>query len=451
MTDTRDGVKSHGPTFKIYRRAKFLMDPALSNAKKKECLEKEVSESNLDESEKTYLYKIIAKEFDHINVLENIVEKIKCRYCQNMKSAKRYCEFCIRKYLEDEFENWKSGGFAKVYTAIWNEGCYDKWDPENKRYIRYGKQNVVLKRLNSSKNPNKQWLSEAEIHFKLMNELPNVVYCYGITQDPDSQDFMLILRPMEYDLASFLGTVRKKEISIPWLQKINILYDIALSLNNLHKSKNVHKDLHPGNVLLSGRSKEWLIGDLGFCGPVNSVPTETYGVAEFIAPEVYRGEPKTNNSDIYAFGMLMHEIYDEVSFKNISEFSNFLNVSILGENRQVIDKKMTTWYFDLLKKCCDASPNNRPNAEEILKKFEEQLRILYKKPGMTSDGFFECSYIFVECVPSRSCRHSSLNDILKKNEEIWVKDLLKKFIFHIKELGAKPQVILDFLCLGCIS
>ncbi|CAG8509508.1 5794_t:CDS:1, partial [Diversispora eburnea] len=73
--NTRDGMgPSHGPAFKIYRRAKFLMDPILhlqSNEVQSEFFKKQVKGSNLDDSEKNYLYNLIDKELDNKNVLEN--------------------------------------------------------------------------------------------------------------------------------------------------------------------------------------------------------------------------------------------------------------------------------------------------------------------------------------------------------------------------------------------
>ncbi|RHZ65069.1 hypothetical protein Glove_319g108 [Diversispora epigaea] len=459
MSTTRDGMGTpHGPAFKVYRRAKFLMDPTLrlqSNEARSEFLKKQVEESNLDRSEKNYLYNLIDKEIDINSVLENANEKRTCKYCNNKTSAKQYCEFCIRKYLENNFKNWTSGnneidkllqtcqknvirqdlavewvpfekfsnvkylskgGFADIYTAEWNEGCYDKWDSKNQQYIRYGKRNVVLKSLRNSKNPGQQWISETEIHLNLMNKLPNVVFCYGITKDPHSQDFMLILRPMECDLNSFLKTARTKKRTIPLLQKINILYDIAFSLNNLHKSNNIHKDLHPGNVLLSGRSKEWLISDLGFCGPVERKPTNIYGVDAFIDPEVYLGEPKTKKSDIYAFGMLMWEIYyEKFPFKKFYIFKKFPYSKVIDGKRPGIKKGMPTWYSDLLKKCWDAIPDNRPNVEEILVEIEKQLRFLYQQPGATKDDdFYECDYKSVICFPTHSSKHPLLTSSPKR-------------------------------------
>ncbi|RHZ65119.1 hypothetical protein Glove_319g110 [Diversispora epigaea] len=457
--NTRDGMgPSRGLAFRIYRRAKFLMDPTLrlqSNVVQSEFLKKQVEESNLDRSEKNYLYNLIDKELDNKNVLENANEKRKCEHCGNMTSAKQYCEYCIRKYLENNFKNWTSGNneidkllqtcqknvirqdlavewvpfekfsnvkyltegsFSKVYIAEWNEGCYDKWDSKNQQYIRYGKRNIVLKSLSNSRDPGKQWLSEAKTHLNLMNELPNVVFCYGITKDPDSQNFMLILRPMECDLTSFLMTAQIKKNPIPLLQKINILYDIAFSLNNLHKSNNIHKDLHPGNVLLSGRSKEWLISDLRFYGPVDKVPADVYGVDAFIAPEVYCGKPKTKKSDIFAFGMLMWEIYyEEVPFKGFSNLEEFPYNNVINGTRPIIDKGMPAWYSDLLKKCWDAVPDNRPNVEEILTEIENQLRFLYQQPGATTDDFFERDYTSVICFPTRSSKHPMFT-LIPRNE-----------------------------------
>src|ERR1051325_1818281 len=106
------------------------------------------------------------------------------------------------------------------------------------------------------------------------------------------------------------GSLRKnlpKIVKFKWYTKLKILEDIIYGLKGLHKLNLVHNDFHDGNILMF--SQLGVISDLGLCKPVNYCSSidksEIYGVLPYIAPEVLRGKPYTQASDIYSFGMIM--------------------------------------------------------------------------------------------------------------------------------------------------
>ena len=141
-----------------------------------------------------YLMKF-RKTYDALRIGDNSVEKQKCNNCQNWHQATQYCEFCIRKYLENYFGNWTSGNneidkliqecqrktIAPYCVTEWIEydrfeniehltegGCAtiyrvkddDKWNSERQILERFGRQYIVLKRLNNSNNNNVNWFQE---------------------------------------------------------------------------------------------------------------------------------------------------------------------------------------------------------------------------------------------------------------------------------------------------
>jgi serine/threonine protein kinase len=65
--------------------------------------------------------------------------------------------------------------------------------------------------------------------------------------------------------------------NLKWKEKLNILYEIAFSLYNIHDNKYVHKDLHNGNILqfdykysMNGNTK---ITDLGLAQLISNSKT----------------------------------------------------------------------------------------------------------------------------------------------------------------------------------
>ncbi|PKY36845.1 hypothetical protein RhiirB3_460455, partial [Rhizophagus irregularis] len=97
----------------------------------------------------------------------------------------------------NKFTNIKyvaTGGFAKVYSANWIDGYIRGWDLETKNWKRKKQKKVALKELNdSSKDISKGFLNELETLVKLLEPNPFIVPLYGISQHPDTKNFILVL------------------------------------------------------------------------------------------------------------------------------------------------------------------------------------------------------------------------------------------------------------------
>ena len=80
----------------------------------------------------------------------------------------------------------------------------------------------------------------------------------------------------------------------------------------------MHRDLHSGNLLhkcvssvLKDNDEATDIADFGMSVAADSVARERdgkYGVIPYMAPELFRGQPHTQSSDVYAFGIIMWEV-----------------------------------------------------------------------------------------------------------------------------------------------
>src|SRR5437870_3667610 len=112
-----------------------------------------------------------------------------------------------------------------------------------------------------------------------------VINIYGITKDPHSEDFMLVLSPAESDLLQFC-----QESQYTWRDVYKSLFIIAAALTRLHSTNLVHHDLHPGNVLMSPNANgDCYLSDFGLSGPPEMSSDSIYGNLPFIATEVLRG------------------------------------------------------------------------------------------------------------------------------------------------------------------
>ncbi|PKY51234.1 hypothetical protein RhiirA4_468116 [Rhizophagus irregularis] len=285
----------------------------------------------------------------------------------NQLSVKRY-GLLLEWIPYDKFININyiaEGGFAKVYLALWIDGQIRKWSQLSNSWRRNGPTTVALKVLNNSNNISEDFLNE----IKFLNEVSGymcIIKCFGITQDPITNNYALVLQYMENgDLRKYL---KRTANIITWDQRLNKIYDICLALNNIHAHGLIHKDLHPGNIFIG--STFAYIGDFGFCMPANEILSNStkkniYGVMPYMAPEILRGKPHTLASDVYSLGVIINEIITVIPPFNNQPHDHYLALDICRGLRPNIREETPTSLENLIKKCWDAIPENRPTSEEV--------------------------------------------------------------------------------------
>src|SRR5436190_22471141 len=111
----------------------------------------------------------------------------------------------------------------------------------------------------------------------------DICLCYGITQNPETKDYMMILYYCKG--GSLRNYLKQSEENKDYRSKIYSLLEIARGLLDIHNAGNVHKDLHPGNILFNPYGT--CISDLGLCQSANDKDKEggICGVLPYIAPE----------------------------------------------------------------------------------------------------------------------------------------------------------------------
>ncbi|CAB4418645.1 unnamed protein product [Rhizophagus irregularis] len=350
-----------------------------------------------------------AEEIDDKIVYMEDLEKRKqaygiCGECNEPGTGSHWCQPCNAKRFKDNFKNWTSGnkdidefiqqsqlnavhskkyiewipfenfkdityitrgGFGKIYSAEWPEGFIYSWDIENQKWIkgsRGSNTKVALKSLDNSSCISTEFLNEIKTHLQIY--IYDVIRCYGITQDPNTKDYMMVLFYCKY------GNLRNYYLNNEsnCYSKIKKLQEIARGLLDIHNAGKVHKDFHSGNILHDSGFP--LISDLGMCQPANnekqSVKQEgIYGVLPYMAPEVLRGYQYIKASDIYSFGIMMNEfISEETPYNNIPH-NHALSIKICKGLRPNIFKYTPKLLADLITKCWDAKAENRPTAKEL--------------------------------------------------------------------------------------
>ncbi len=156
-----------------------------------------------------------------------------------------------------------------------------------------------------------QWTSHEAALARFRNEVriarqishPNVcrVYDIGEAEKPTYLS-------MEYvdgeDLASLLRRIGRLAPD----KALEIARQLCAGLAAAHDKGVVHRDLKPGNIMLDGQGR-LRITDFGLAGVAGEVKDIRSGTRGYMAPEQQSGHEVTARSDIYALGVVLHEVF----------------------------------------------------------------------------------------------------------------------------------------------
>ncbi|RGB26939.1 kinase-like domain-containing protein [Rhizophagus diaphanus] len=391
---------------------------------------------NLTKEQETLIDKVITDK----NLKERFKEDGLCKECKQPNAnsfliRNYWCQSCNAKHFEQNFKNWTSGnknvdefiqktqlnaknhyeviewidynkfenvenltkgGFGTVYRANWKDGYICGWNSENNQWERY-KYNyedflVALKSLNNSQDISPEFLKEIQSNTTINSY--NVIHCYGITKDPESNNFMMVT---EYAKNGNLRQhLNKNFTSLKWKEKLHILHNIAYGLCDIHNNKSIHHNFHCGNIFNSGIT----IADIGVYQPANVKPPQNdndkkvYGVLPYVAPEVLRKKEYTQASDIYGFGIIAYEVCTGLPPCHDVAHDEALAVAICQGSRPKSNYTIPQLISNLIKQCWDADHSKRPNAnalKELLMKLYDDTRynsnsLIYKQIIETNEA-----------------------------------------------------------------
>jgi len=151
---------------------------------------------------------------------------------------------------------------------------------------------VALKVLKNSKGITLKFLQEiANIGLVARKDSSgNVVNCYGISQYPNTKNYVMVMRYMEDgNLREYL---KNKNNDLSLEDKLQKLTDISCGLKRIHEKGLIHRDLHSGNIV-NGKlvnKNQSFITDLGLSYPAGYQKQEgkLYGILLYLAPELLK-------------------------------------------------------------------------------------------------------------------------------------------------------------------
>ena len=154
---------------------------------------------------------------------------------------------------------------------------------------------------------------------------PNIVQVFDFDTTADSHPYLV----MEYikgpSLLKYLNSIHSKGQLLEFPHVVRLMNALTSALQYAHDSGVIHRDIKPGNILLTSRSSDIVLGkplpddfepvltDFGLVRFIDSTQHTTgsgqiAGTPAYMSPEQARGELTDGRTDIYSLGIVLYEI-----------------------------------------------------------------------------------------------------------------------------------------------
>jgi serine/threonine-protein kinase PknK len=270
---------------------------------------------------------------------------------------------------------------------------------------------VAVKVLTSDLDPDnvERFVREQRALGKLSDH-PHIVTIHDVGTTATGRPFLV----MPYHAKDSLEALIRRHGPLDWTEGVRLGVKLAGALQAAHSGGILHRDVKPGNILLSDYGEPQLT-DFGIARIAGGFQTTTgviTGSPAYTAPEVLEGATPTPQSDVYALGatlfcaMTGHTAFERRSGeKVVAQFLRITSQPIPDLRQQGLPSDVATAIEHAMAR--DASDRPAAAAE-----FGEQLRGIQRSHGVSVDAMAHHVELGVESraaeAPSASRRHASV-------------------------------------------
>ena len=137
---------------------------------------------------------------------------------------------------------------------------------------------------------------------------PNIVQVFDSGEDPGSHRHFIV---MEYVEGPSGADLLRDHTTLEVENAVAIVRDACHGLDYAHRAGVVHRDVKPGNLLLSDDTGATKLADFGIAKAAEQTRItqvgSVLGTAAYLSPEQARGEEAGPPSDIYSLGVCAYE------------------------------------------------------------------------------------------------------------------------------------------------
>jgi eukaryotic-like serine/threonine-protein kinase len=191
---------------------------------------------------------------------------------------------------------------------------------------------------------------------------PNVVQVFDSGQDPESGRHYIV---MEYvDGPSAADLLREhKQLEID--QTVEIVRDACHGLDYAHRAGVIHRDVKPGNLLLSSETGMTKLADFGIAKAAEQTRItqvgSVLGTAAYLSPEQARGDEAGPASDTYSLGVCAYQFltgrlpHEYTSLTELALKQQQESVQPIRELRPEVPDELD----DAIRLCLERDPSSR--------------------------------------------------------------------------------------------
>ena len=231
--------------------------------------------------------------------------------------------------------------------------------------LRRGKTKPYAIKVINMKGMTKKQLHDCSEEVRILSSLKNANIVKYLDSFVDAGKLYIV---MEYvpngTLYDFYKNKREKaEENFVW----TTLVSLCLALQYIHGKKILHRDVKSTNVFLDSDLKVRL-GDFGVAkvlGASKKMAKTVVGTPFYLSPELCKGRPYNDKSDIWALGIVMYELCMGCH-PFIADSPIQLSQKIVGGKFHPI-RGFSLEVSTIIQKCLAVNPIERPSAVDILK------------------------------------------------------------------------------------
>jgi hypothetical protein len=200
----------------------------------------------------------------------------------------------------------------------------------------------------------------------------NLVQLYGVTTLENGDMAAVVEFCAQGSLVDALYGSEKKVREWTLSELFSVAHGAACGVAHLHRQGVIHRDIAARNVLLAGkRDLIAKVADFGMARLLNeSVYDEqttlnAVGPLKWMAPEQMERRAYSRASDVFAFGVLLYEIFKrEVPWQGVSNIVTAAKV-MRGERMDVSSRKIPHEVAALMLECWAHEPDKRPSMKHV--------------------------------------------------------------------------------------
>jgi serine/threonine-protein kinase len=162
---------------------------------------------------------------------------------------------------------------------------------------------------------------------------PNIVQVFDSGKDQDSERHYIVMEFVEGPSCADLLR-EDKELGVE--QAVRYVVDACHGLDYAHRAGVVHRDVKPGNLLVSSEAGSVKLADFGIAKAAEQTRItqvgSVLGTAAYLSPEQARGEEAGPASDIYSLGVCAYQF---LAGRLPHEYSSLTELALKQQNDTV--------------------------------------------------------------------------------------------------------------------